>query len=75
MAGLLDYQFPQQTALDDPRTAGLLRVATGLLQGSGPSRAPVGFGQLLGAAGNEGMAAFNQAQESQVRVLQQHPNL
>lgn len=45
---------------DDPKTQGILALAAGLLQGSGPSRTPVGFGQVLGqglTSGLQGMQA------------------
>lgn len=74
MAGLLDYQFPQPTPMDDPRTVGLLKLATGLLQAGGPSARPVGFGQALGAAGGEAIGAYQaqrqQQQKDQMEQLQ-----
>lgn len=56
----------------DPKTLGLLGLAQGLLQSSGPSRTPVSFGQALGG-GLQGMqqardeAIKNQYTQSQIK--------
>lgn len=54
--GLLD-------AFYDPNSAGLLAIGTGLLGASGPSRMPIGLGQALGGAMNQGMAAYQNVKE------------
>lgn len=41
----------------DPQQAGMLQAAFTMLQGSGPSRTPTGFGQILGQAGQAGLQA------------------
>lgn len=48
--GLLD----KFGSLDDTQTQGLLAAASQMLQNSGPSRTPVGFGQIVGS----GMEAY-----------------
>lgn len=53
--GLLDNQ--------DPKTLGLLGLAQGLLQASGPSRTPVSFGQALGG----GLQGMQQAREEALK--------
>lgn len=61
--GLLDgFNF------NDPQTQGLLAAASQMLQQSGPSRMPIGTGQILGT----GLSAFNTGmQAQQQRTLEQ----
>lgn len=49
----------------DPQTQGLLQAAFAGLAASGPSRMPVGLGQVLGGAGSAGLAGYDQAQKLQ----------
>lgn len=51
--------------LDDPRQAGQMALAMGLLSASGPSTTPTSFGQAFGKAGLQGMQAMQQAQQLQ----------
>lgn len=60
------YPQPQGTLMD-PRTAMLTQMGLGLMAGSGPSRTPTSFGQLLGSAGMQGMQAGQQAQQAQMQ--------
>lgn len=77
MAGLLD-RFAN---LDETQTQGLLAAASQMLQNSGPSRTPVGFGQIVGsgleayqgstlAAKRRKMEEEQAAQMAQMRALQ-----
>ncbi len=50
----------------DPMTQGLLSAAFAGLAASGPSRTPVGLGQVIGQAGMQGMNQFGQAQQAQI---------
>lgn len=60
--------YPQpEGVLMDPRSALLMQTGLGLLSASGPSRAPVPFGQALGQAGMQGMQAFQQAKQAQLQ--------
>ena len=43
----------------DPKTAGMLQAAFGMMQASGPSRTPVSLGQVIGQGGQQGMGAYN----------------
>lgn len=52
--GLLDQGF-------DPRTQGLLAAAFKGLEASGPSRLPMGLGQIIGQAGTAGLNEYQQA--------------
>jgi hypothetical protein len=49
---------------DDPKTQGILALAAGLMQASGPSRYPVGLGQVLGTGIQQGLGAYQQARKS-----------
>jgi hypothetical protein len=60
MAGILDLNF------DDPQSAGLLGLATGLLSAGGPSLKPVGLGQAM-ATGFQGMQAARKSALDQQR--------
>lgn len=52
--------------LDDPNTMSMLGLLAGVAKASGPSRLPVGLGQVLGS-GLQGMAEFGgQAQQHQL---------
>lgn len=57
----------------DPRTQGLLGLASGLLQAGGPSMRPISLGQALGGGIQQGLGAFNVAQQRQLqnRIVQQ----
>lgn len=75
MAGLFD-------SFDSPNNAGLLGMATGLLEASGPSTRPVSLSQAVARAMNAGRAASLEAQTNQrrnaltdVQVLQQQMQL
>lgn len=84
MAGLMDFLSgggdPTQGAglmgmLANPQAAGLMGMAGGLLQASGPSRIPVSMGQALGAGFQgmgQGVAGAMQAQRElmQMRAMQ-----
>lgn len=56
--GLLD-------SFNDPSTQGLLGAAAKMLEASGPSRMPIGFGQILGTGYLGGMQAYQGAQLAQ----------
>jgi hypothetical protein len=58
--GLLDMNF------DDPQQAGLLGLATGLLNAGGPSLRPTSFGQAIGQGMQGYMGARQQAQKDQM---------
>jgi hypothetical protein len=65
--------YPQpQGALMDPRSSMIAQMGLGLMAGSGPSRTPVGFGQVMGQAGMQGINAFNQTtqQNQQAQMFQ-----
>lgn len=64
MAGLLDINF------DDPQSAGLLGLATGLLSASGPSTRPVSLGQAL-SFGLQGMQSARKSALDQQREVMQ----
>lgn len=49
----------------DPQQMGLLSAAFRGLQASGPSRSPVSMGQVIGQAGEAGMAGYQQGLQSQ----------
>lgn len=57
--GLLDN-------MDDPRQAGMMNMALGLLSQAGPSTTPTSLGQALGRAGMLGMQGMQQAQDRQI---------
>lgn len=59
MAGYLE-------ALMNPATQGLLNLSAGLLQAGGPSPVPVSFGQALGRGMQQGLGAFQTAQQAQM---------
>lgn len=48
---------------EDPRTQGLLQFGLGLMQQGGYQDRPVSLGQAFGAAGQQGMQAYQAAQE------------
>lgn len=50
----------------DPTTAALLQAGFAGLQASGPSRTPVGLGQVAGQAGQAGLGAYQNAQRQQI---------
>lgn len=56
--GLLDF-FGKE--YEDPRTQGLLQFGLGLMQQGGYQDRPVSLGQAFGAAGQQGMQAYQQA--------------
>ena len=56
--GLLDF-FGKD--YEDPRTQGLLQFGLGLMQQGGYQDRPVSLGQAMGAAGQQGMQAYQQA--------------
>ena len=56
--GLLDF-FGKD--YEDPRTQGLLQFGLGLMQQGGYQDRPVSLGQAFGAAGQQGMQAYQQA--------------
>ena len=56
--GLLDF-FGKD--YEDPRTQGLLQFGLGLMQQGGYQDRPVSLGQAMGAAGQQGMGAYQQA--------------
>ena len=58
--GLLDF-FGKD--YEDPRTQGLLQFGLGLMQAGGYQDRPVSLGQAMGAAGQQGMQAYQAAQE------------
>ena len=63
MGGLLGSDF------NDPRTQGVLGLASGLLAGGGPSVGrPISLGQALSSGLQMGQTAFNQAQTRQDRM-------
>lgn len=47
----------------DPRTMGLLQTGLGILSASGPSMRPVSFGQAVAAGGQQGLQAYQQAEQ------------
>lgn len=49
----------------DPNAAMLQNIAFGLLSAGGPSRMPVGLGQAIGAAGQQGMQGYQEALQNQ----------
>jgi hypothetical protein len=49
----------------DPTTAGILSAAFQGLQASGPSRMPMGLGQIIGQAGSAGMGTYGSTLEAQ----------
>ena len=55
----------------DPRTAGMLAGAFGLMQASGPSRMPVSLGQAIGQGGMQGLGTYQQAMQQQLMRQQQ----
>lgn len=54
----------------DPRTAGMLGLAQGLLQASAPSRIPVGMGQALGMGMQGAEQGFGNSMALQKQMLQ-----
>lgn len=60
--GLLDF-FGKD--YDDPRSRGMLEFGLGLLAAGGPQDRPVSLGQAIGAAGQQGMRAFDVARQQQ----------
>jgi hypothetical protein len=54
----------------DPRTAGMLGLAQGLLQASAPSRIPVGMGQALGMGMQGAAQGFGNSMALQKQMLQ-----
>lgn len=63
IGGLLGSDF------NDPRTQGVLGLASGLLAGGGPSVGkPISLGQALASGLQTGQTAFNQAQARQDRL-------
>ena len=60
MPGILDLY-------SNPANAGILNLASGLLQASGPQMRPVSFGQALGQGMQQGMQGFQQAQHAQLQ--------
>lgn len=56
--------------LDDPKQAGLLNLAFGLLSQGGPSTTPVSLGQAFSRAGQQGMGAYQQARQQQAQQAQ-----
>lgn len=63
--------------LDDPKTMGILALASGLLQAGGPSRTPVPFGTALGQGFTNSMNTMNQMKQAamQQELLRQHAAL
>ena len=59
--GLLDF-FGKD--YEDPRTQGLLQFGLGLMQAGGYQDRPVSLGQAFGVAGQQGMKAYQAAQEA-----------
>jgi hypothetical protein len=57
----LDEPQGALSGFSDPRTIGLLSMATGLLQAGGPSRTPVSTGQALSQGLNAGIGGYSQA--------------
>lgn len=57
----------QQDPMMDPRTIALLQTGLGLMQAGGPSRTPVSLGQAFGQAGQQGVSAFQKAQDSDLQ--------
>ena len=55
---------PMPVGILDPRSAAIMQMGLGLMQGAGPSRTPVSFGQSLGQAGMQGLQAFQTAQKA-----------
>ena len=53
--------------LDDPRQAGQMALAMGLLSASGPSTTPTSFGQAFGKAGLQGMQAYQGAIDAGIK--------
>ena len=62
MPGILDLY-------SNPANAGILSLASGLLQASGPQMRPVSFGQALGQGAQQGMQGYQQAQQAQLQNL------
>lgn len=63
MAGILDL-------FGDPATQGVLNLAGGMLQASGPSRMPVSMGQVFGQGLQQGTSAYQSAQKAkQIQAL------
>ena len=61
----------------DPKTAGMLQAAFGMMQASGPSRTPVSLGQVIGQGGQQGLGAYQQQMQQMLahqrqQVAQQH---
>jgi hypothetical protein len=54
----------------DPTTAGILSAAFQGLQSSGPSRMPMGLGQIIGQAGTAGMSSYGSTLEAQRKAAQ-----
>src|SRR5260221_10563060 len=54
----------------DPTTAGILSAAFQGLQSSGPSRMPMGLGQIIGQAGSAGMTGYSSTLEAQRKAAQ-----
>lgn len=52
---------PQPVDFNNPRTAAVMGLASGLLQGGGWSPAPVSFGQALGAGLGRGVQSYREA--------------
>ena len=64
----------------DPKTAGMLQAAFGMMQASGPSRTPVSLGQVIGQGGQQGMGAYQQQMQQWLahqrqQVAQNHQRL
>lgn len=56
--------------LMDPRTQGLLGLATGLLQAGGPSKMPTSFGQAASQGLLGGMQQYQAARQGQMQEIQ-----
>ncbi len=54
----------------DPATAGILSAAFQGLQSSGPSRMPMGLGQIIGQAGTAGLGTYGSTLEAQRKAAQ-----
>ena len=59
MPGILEW-------FSNPANQGMLNLSAGLMQAGGPSRVPVSFGQALGAGMQQGLGAFQTAQQAQM---------